>query len=112
MKKGVSVGVIRLSPPPYHDCDLAIWIYSPFRNKGYGTKAFILGLRYCFSLIKLQTVGAGCYCDNYASQRMLQKIGFDRDVKNDINEINAFTGNLTLQLSYFISSEKFHSLYD
>ena len=46
----IIIGTIGLSPessPP----DLAIWIYKPYRNQGYGTKAFSLGVRFCFDTL-------------------------------------------------------------
>lgn len=99
---GKFIGVVRLSPPPYDDCDLAIWMYKPYRNMGYGTRAFRLGVIYCLDYLGLENVGAGCYENNTASQKMLQKIGFVRDEKNDSHETDAFTNEPIIQQAFII----------
>lgn len=103
------IGVVRLSPPPYDDCDLAIWIYKPYRNMGYGTQAFALGVLYCFKQLGLEKVGAGCYENNTASQKMLKKIGFVRDEQNDSCETDVFTGNQIIQQSFVITEKNMKS---
>ena len=97
------VGVVRLSPPPYDDCDLAIWIYKPYRKMGYGTRAFRLGVLYCIENLGLEKVGAGCYADNLASRKMLEKIGFVRAEESDNHETNVFTGEPIVQQAYVIT---------
>ncbi len=103
------VGVIRLSPPPYDDCDLAIWIYKPYRNMKYGTRAFRLGVIHCLDNMKLKKVGAGCYKSNAASRKMLSKIGFIRDEANDSHETDAFTGAPIMQQAYLITKKDIKS---
>jgi len=36
--------------------DLALMIYKPFRGNGYGTRAFLLGIKYCFEELNLECV--------------------------------------------------------
>jgi len=105
------IGVVRLSPPPYDDCDLAIWMYKPYRKKGYGTRAFYLGVKYCFDNLNLEKVGAGCYENNETSQKMLRKIGFIRDGKNDSHETDAFTGEPIVQQEFTITKNNFQPIY-
>jgi RimJ/RimL family protein N-acetyltransferase len=100
------IGAVRLSPPEYEP-DLAIWIFKSYRNKGYGYKAFSLGLRYCFNKLKLEKVGAGCYENNVASMRMLEKIGFVRDCLGDICEIDVFDKFQIKQLNYVLTKDIF-----
>ena len=54
------VGSIFLSPENTLP-DLAIMIYEPHRGKGFGTRAFSLGVRYCFDTLGLETIYAGSY---------------------------------------------------
>lgn len=104
-KSGEIVGAVRLSPPKYEP-DLAIWIFKPYRNKGYGYKAFSLGLQYCFNELKLDKVWAGCYENNIVSRNMLEKIGLVRDQSGDVTEIDVFNNKEIKQLSYVITKEK------
>jgi len=80
-------------------------MYKPYRNMGYGTRAFRLGVRYCFDDLKLEKVGAGCYAGNEASHKMLEKIGFVRDKENDSHETDVFTGKPIIQQSYYITEK-------
>ena len=50
--------------------------------------------------MNLQRIYAGCYCDNEASLKILQKSGFIRYPEGDQNEINCFTGKPITQLSF------------
>lgn len=104
-KSGKKVGTVRLSPPKYEP-DLAIWIFKPYRNKGYGYKAFSLGLQYCFNELQLDKVWAGCYENNIVSRKMLEKIGLVRDQLGDVTEIDVFNNKEIKQLSYVITKDK------
>lgn len=72
---GACVGSIFLSPEGSLP-DLAIMIYKPFRRQGYGTTAFLLGIKYCFEILNISSLYAGCYETNIASRKMLKKCGF------------------------------------
>ena len=95
------IGVLRLGLDEICP-DLAIWIYPPYRNQGYGTKAFRLALAYIFDNYPYQEIGAGCYCDNVYSLKMLHKLGFVRIPVEDEKEPNCFTGEETIQFSFKI----------
>lgn len=95
------IGTIGLSPentPP----DLAIQIYKPFRNRGYGTNAFTLGIHYCFDMLKLDRIYAGCYSHNTASRKMLIKCGFLPNPSGDIQETHFLTGEPITQFEYVL----------
>jgi len=95
------IGQIFLSPdtsPP----DLAIMLYSGFRGMGYGTRAFRLGLKYCFAAFDLEEIFAGCYEGNAASARMLAKLGFERSPGGDRIEENICTGGTIIQHDYVL----------
>ena len=46
------------------------------KNKGYGTQAEILAIRYAFEVMKLNTVYADAIHKNKRSQHVLNKVGF------------------------------------
>jgi len=96
---GEIIGAIRLSPSGTEP-DLAIWIFKQYRNMGYGSKSFLLGLEYCYNELGLTEVWAGCYENNVASMRMLEKLGFLRMPEFDISENDVFNGTLIMQLCY------------
>ena len=95
---GAKVGALRLSGG--EEPDLAIWVYPQHRGNGYGTEAFSLAVDYIFRSMNLRKIYAGCYCDNKASLRMLEKVGFVRYPAGDQQEVNCFTGEPTTQLSF------------
>lgn len=95
---GGKIGVLRLSSGD--EQDLAIWVYPNYRRKGFGTEAFSLAVDHIFRNMKLREIYAGCYCDNRASLRMLEKVGFVRYPAGDQQEENCFTGEPTVQLSF------------
>lgn len=95
---GARVGVLRLRCG--EEQDLAIWIYPNYRGKGFGTSAFSLAVDHIFRNMNLRYIYAGCYCDNRASLRMLEKVGFVRFPAGDQQEENCFTRTPTTQLSF------------
>lgn len=97
----VCIGSIFVSPvdsPP----DLAIKLYQPFRNQGYGTMAFSLGIRYCFEFLKLDEVYAGCYEDNVASMKMIPKCGLQPHPEGNQIDKHYLTGEDRLQYDFVI----------
>ncbi|MCL2189939.1 MAG: GNAT family N-acetyltransferase [Defluviitaleaceae bacterium] len=94
-----SIGAIFLSPedsPP----DLAIIVYKPYRGSGYGTRAFSLGTKYCFDILSLNRIYAGCYPHNVSSLKMLQKCGFTPHPEGNVNEKHYVTGEDIVQLDF------------
>lgn len=100
---GAKIGVLRLSSE--EEPDLAIWIYPQHRGKGYGTEAFSLAVDYIFRNMNLRKIYAGCYCDNRASLRVLEKVGFVRNPAGDQKEANCFTKESIIQLSFMKRKE-------
>ena len=99
LSDNVSIGSIFLSPentPP----DLAILIYKPFRKQGYGTRAFSLGIKYCFDVLHLGKIYAGCYPHNIGSMKMLEKCGFQPYPEGNRNEKHYLTGEDITQLDF------------
>ena len=58
-------------------CTLGIHLINDsVKNKGYGTKAEVLALRYAFSSMNMNTVYADAILKNKRSQHVLMKVGF------------------------------------
>lgn len=93
------IGCIFVSPE-YALPDIAIMIFKPYRNMGYGTMAFSLGVQYCFEVLKLKKIYAGCYTDNHASLAMLEKCGFVPHPEGNSYEKHYLTGQDTVQLDF------------
>jgi Acetyltransferases, including N-acetylases of ribosomal proteins len=95
------IGAISLAPftsPP----DLAIWLYKEYRGKGYGTSAFKLGITYCFSVLRLDCIYAGCYEHNDISMKMLAKCGFKRHPNGDCEEQHFLTKEPLMQFDFVL----------
>lgn len=96
---GVCIGQITVSPegePP----DLAIMLYKPFRQQGYGTIAFSLGIKYCFEVLKIERLYAGCYETNTSSRKMLIKCGFQPNPQGDQLAKHYLTGEPITQFDF------------
>jgi RimJ/RimL family protein N-acetyltransferase len=55
---------------------LGYWIGKPHWGRGYGTEAVAALVDHAFATHNHDRVGAGVFCENAASQRLLQKLGF------------------------------------
>lgn len=65
-------------------CTLGIHMQNDsVKNKGYGTQAEILALRYAFDELNLDTVFADAIHKNKRSQRVLKKVGFAETHQDD-----------------------------
>ena len=96
---GAKVGFIFLSPedsPP----DLAIIVKKEYRGKGYGTRAFSMGLEYCFNSFGFDSIYAGCYPENKPSMAMLRKCGFKPHPEGNIPEKHYITGEDITQFDF------------
>jgi len=65
-------------------CTMGITMRSDeFKNKGYGTKAEILAIKYAFLEISMETVFADTIIHNARSQHVLKKVGFIETHQDD-----------------------------
>jgi len=80
--------------------DLTITVLKPYRNQKYGTAAFMLGIKYCFEVLNLKKFYAGCYEDNIASRKMIERCGFTHNPEGNEVEKHIFTGEDRLQLDF------------
>lgn len=85
--------------------DLAIMIYKSYRHIGYGTAAFLLGIRYCFAVLKLGRIYAGCYEDNAVSIKMIMKCGFVPHPEGNVTEKHYLTGEPITQYDFVLKNE-------
>ena len=96
---GACVGSIFLSPidtPP----DLAFMIYKPYRKQGYGTRAFMLGIKYCFEVLKLDKIFAGCYKLNSSSWKIIERCGFIPHPQGNMQDKHRLTGEDITQFDF------------
>lgn len=59
--------------------ELGCFLLQPYWGKGYATEATQLILGYCFTVLKLHKVTAGCDTDNRASEKFMIKCGMERE---------------------------------
>lgn len=60
-----------------NDCTLSIHLQNDtVKNRGFGTQAEKLAVRYAFEVLKLDAVNADAVLKNTRSQRVLEKAGF------------------------------------
>ena len=52
-------------------------------------------------------ISAGCYQDNEYSLRMLKSLGFTRYPDGDEDEVDCFTGKMTVQLEFRLRKSDF-----
>ncbi|MDE3000648.1 MAG: GNAT family N-acetyltransferase [Gemmatimonadota bacterium] len=97
------VPVGRSSLAPAHlEPDLGVWIYEPFRFKGYGTEAVQLSVDFIFGEFDLDYIVAGIYEHNQPSINLFTKVGFFRALELDEVEEDAFGAGKITQLGFRI----------
>ena len=99
-----SVGVAMFPDAPN---DMSIRIFKPYRSQGYGSMAFMLGVKYCFDVLNLDKIYAGSYPDNIRSIKMIEKCGFIPNPEGNINEEHYITGEPVTQLDFILTKEKY-----
>ena len=104
------IGSIGVSIFPDEPDDMSIRIFKPYRNQGYGTIAFALGAKYCFDVLGLEKIYAGCYPDNIRSMKMLEKCGFIPHPEGNIEEKHYITGEPITQFDFVLSKENYKKL--
>jgi len=92
--------------------DMSIIIFKPYRNQGFGTMAFKLGAKYCFDILGLEKIYAGCYPDNIRSMKMLEKCGFISHPAGNIAETHYITGEPVTQFDFVLCRDDFKLLED
>jgi len=90
------IGAVGISPPETEP-DLAIWIYEPYRRKGYGTLAFALATKYAMETLKTGELHAGVFPGNIGSMKMLERCGYVPYPEGNIPEKHYITGEDIVQ---------------
>jgi RimJ/RimL family protein N-acetyltransferase len=79
-KDGTRIGVIHhFLDSPHHLMELACWLVPSESKKGYGTEATQLTVDYLFLSKEIARIQAIVDVRNKASQRVLEKVGFQRE---------------------------------
>jgi len=99
------IGSVGVSMYPDEPDDLSIRIFKPYRNQGFGTMAFALGAKYCFYVLGLEKIYAGCYPDNIRSMKMIEKCGFVPHPEGNIEEKHYITGEPVTQFDFVLRKE-------
>lgn len=56
------------------------WVFDPaYGGQGYATEAVTAAVRLAFGPLGLRRVGAGCFADNVASWRLMERLGMRRE---------------------------------
>ena len=97
------IGLVSVSPEGSLP-DLAIMLYKPFRYHGYGTIAFSLAIKYCFHVLKINQLYAGCYESNVVSQKMITKCGFQPNPQGNLLKKHYLTGEPIMQFDFVITN--------
>ena len=99
------IGSVGISPPETEP-DLSIWIYKPYRKRGYGTSAFALATKYATEVLGIQELHAGAYLDNFGSIKMLERCGFIPYPAGNIVSKHYITGEDIVQNDYIYGGKK------
>jgi len=106
------IGSIGVSRFPDEPDDMSISIFKPYRNQGFGTMAFLLGAKYCFDILGLEKIYAGCYPDNIRSMKMIEKCGFVPHPEGNIDSEHYITGESVTQLDFILTKENYKNSED
>ncbi|OCW55632.1 GNAT family N-acetyltransferase [Hoeflea olei] len=74
---GVTLGSIRRGAA--ESCTLGYWMGEPYAGKGFMADALKCLIPHVFERMRLHRIEAACIPDNQRSQRLLEKVGFQRE---------------------------------
>ncbi|SFS00767.1 Protein N-acetyltransferase, RimJ/RimL family [Halomicrobium zhouii] len=75
----VGIAGLHLDPYPWGYAEVGYMVHPDHWGHGYATDAVRCLVRYAFDERRLHKVGADVYAPNEASQRVLEKVGFERE---------------------------------
>jgi len=70
---------INMGKPAYRNAELWYKIHPEFWNRGFATEVVNQILHFCFNVLKLHRISAGCAVENVASIRVLEKSGMRKE---------------------------------
>ena len=74
--KGELIGVAGYLPDEFGSAEIGYWIGKPWWGRGFATEAAEAMVKLCFGPGKLARVTCSHFVDNPASQRVIEKLGF------------------------------------
>lgn len=74
---GALIGLCSVRRAQQGAWELGYWLGKPYWRQGYATEAARAVMRYAFEEMAAQRLVAGWFCDNPASGRVLEKLGFE-----------------------------------
>ena len=86
------------------------WVIAPaYQGRGYATEAARAALEICFERLSLRRVTAGCFVENEASWRIMEKIGMRREHHSRSDGLHRTRGWLD-GYQYALLAEEWQSL--
>jgi len=85
------------------------FILPEHHGKGYTTEAFTEVIRYAFEDNDVSIINTGCFAENRASERVMQKCGLSKD--NEYNERVLHDGQMKDRLKYTITKDEWISTH-
>ncbi len=83
------IGNIELMNVSLDSAEVGICITKDMQNKGYGSEALEKIIEYAFECLKLKSLRAIVFSNNYRSMRMIEKYGFRKyDVVSNVKTVN------------------------
>ena len=70
---------IKMGHENYKSAEVWYKLLPEFWNRGYATEALKGVLTFCFDILELHRITAGCAVENTASAKVLEKAGFQRE---------------------------------
>ena len=70
---------LNLGRPKYKKGEIWYKIHPNFWNKGYATEALMGLLHFAFNNLGMHRIEAGCAVENFASIKVLEKVGMTRE---------------------------------
>lgn len=100
-----NISLIKGSDVYCNSAEIGYFIGEPFWNKGIATKAVSLMIEYGFRHLQIIRIFTGVYEFNKASQRVLEKCGFEKEaiLKNSITK----KGNIYDEIRYAIINPEY-----
>ncbi len=72
------LGISNIVEGAFHSANMGYWVAQEHNGRGIATHAVGLAVRWAFERRRLHRLEAGTLVDNYASQTVLQRNGFER----------------------------------
>lgn len=74
-----SIGIVGELPPGAHRAEIGYWLAASWRGRGIMPRAIDVFALHCFTTLRLHRLSAVTFVGNVASQRALEKAGFQRE---------------------------------